>query len=116
MSNLKTVEEMVKKITDYNENVGNICYPSDVEVQIAQDRQAACDELVRLLELQKEDFVAMMGEKERETVSRINRKIDQAITIVKEVYKVGETMTKEELEAEGDWEENPEQPFEIEMQ
>lgn len=27
-----------------------------------------------------------------------------------------EEMTEEELEAEGDWEENPEQPFEIEMQ
>ena len=27
-----------------------------------------------------------------------------------------ETMTPEELEAEGDWDENPEQPFEIEMQ
>ena len=27
-----------------------------------------------------------------------------------------EPMTEEELEAEGDWDENPEQPFEIEMQ
>lgn len=27
-----------------------------------------------------------------------------------------ETMTKEELEAEGDWEQYPEKPFEIEMQ
>jgi hypothetical protein len=30
--------------------------------------------------------------------------------------RVEETMTEEELEAEGDWDENPEQPFEIEMQ
>jgi len=37
---LRPVEEVVSEITDYDENVGSICYPSDVEVRLAQDRHA----------------------------------------------------------------------------
>lgn len=47
---LKGVKEVVDERTDYDENVGSICYPSDVEIMLTQDRQSHCDELVRRIE------------------------------------------------------------------
>ena len=88
MTNLKSVEEVAK---DYFNGAKVL----DLGELLTQDRQAHCDELVRLLSsMKKVENVTSDMEPYHDFLVRnaecvgFNQAKDQALTIVKEIYKV----------------------------
>ena len=91
MTNLKSVEEVAK---DYFNGAKVL----DLGELLTQDRQSACDELVRLLKglktIPEHSSECLHNEAPEycdcDNYIKWNKAIDQALTIVKEVYKVKE--------------------------
>ena len=91
MTNLKSVEEVVK---DYFNGAKVL----DLDELLTQDRQSHCDELVRLLKglktIPEHSSECLHNEAPEycdcDNYIKWNKAIDQALTIVKEVYKVKE--------------------------
>lgn len=83
---LKTAEERVKNHTHLDDDAGWVVDYNRAKMMLMLDRQAHCDELVRRLEGMKV-AISPSGVVEYYTAQvATNKTIDQAITIVKEVY------------------------------
>ena len=94
MTNLKTVEEVAKTIAFKGHDLStepDVVSLAGVEDLLTQDRQSACDELVRRLQIKEVPPYPHEGEHGNAISLAAQRgyqdAIDQALTIVKEVYK-----------------------------
>lgn len=101
MTTLKTVDEVTRTI-EYEMQVNNLWKEDRVGFSgftidglltvagiIKKDRQSHCDELVRLLEAKKAPVPLGVSKSPEANIGigSYNQAIDQALTIVKEVYK-----------------------------